>query len=136
MIGAELGYRYVGSPLIATELGEGPEHDFMHYVPTTWPGARLPHVWLNDGRAMQDRIGYGHGYTLLRLGGTRADTTALVRAFAAIGAPLQVLDIADTHARDVYGYDLLLLRPDMHVVWRGSSAPPEPGALAALATGH
>jgi FAD binding domain len=41
MIGAELGYRYVGSPLIATEPGEGPAHDFMRYLPTTWPGARL-----------------------------------------------------------------------------------------------
>src|SRR5213083_2305430 len=79
MIGAELGYRYVGSPLIAAEPGEGPEHDFMTYVPTTWPGARLPHVWLDDGSAMQDRIGYGHGYTLLRLGGAEVDASALRR---------------------------------------------------------
>ena len=136
MIGAELGYRYDGSPLIAAEPGEGPEHDFMTYVPTTWPGARLPHVWLDDGRAMQDRIGYGHGYTLLHLGGTKADATGLQRAFAAIGAPLQILDVADTRPRDIYGYDLFLLRPDMHVVWRGNEAPPEPAKLAALATGH
>jgi 2-polyprenyl-6-methoxyphenol hydroxylase-like FAD-dependent oxidoreductase len=136
MIGAELGYRYVGSPLIAAEPGEAPEHNFMAYVPTTWPGARLPHVWLRDGSAVQDRIGYGYGYTLLRLGGTQADARALQRAFAAIGAPLQVLDLADARARDVYGYDLLLLRPDMHVVWRGDEAPSEPEKLAALATGH
>jgi len=136
MIGAELGYRYAGSPLIAAEPGEGPKHDFMTYVATTWPGARLPHVWLDDGSAMQDRIGYGHGYTLLRLGGTKADTSALRRAFAAIGATLQVLDIADERPRDVYGYDLLLLRPDMHVVWRGNDAPAESAKLAAMATGH
>ena len=84
MIGAELGYRYVGSPLIAAEPGEGPDYKFIEYTPTTWPGARLPHVWLDDGSAMQDRIGYGHGYTLLRLGGTRADTRALEQAFAAL----------------------------------------------------
>jgi 2-polyprenyl-6-methoxyphenol hydroxylase-like FAD-dependent oxidoreductase len=136
MIGAELGYRYVGSPLIAAEPGEGPPHDFMTYMPTTWPGARLPHVWLDDGSAMQDRIGYGHGYTLLRLGCTRAETRGLQQAFAALGAPLQVLDLADARARDVYGYDLLLLRPDMHVVWRGNEAPSDPEKLAALATGH
>jgi 2-polyprenyl-6-methoxyphenol hydroxylase-like FAD-dependent oxidoreductase len=136
MIGAELGYRYVGSPLIAAERGEGPEHNFMQYVPTTWPGARLPHVWLDDGTAMQDRIGYGHGYTLLRLGRTRVDTGALQRAFAAIGAPFQALDIPDQAPRDAYGYDLLLLRPDMHVVWRGNAPPPEPAKLAAMATGH
>lgn len=136
MIGAELGYRYAGSPLIAAEPGEGPEYDFMTYVPTTWPGARLPHVWLDDGTAMQDRVGYGHGYTLLRLGGTQVNTRALPPAFAALGAPLQVLDVADARARDVYGYDLLLLRPDMHVAWRGNAAPREPEGLAALATGH
>jgi hypothetical protein len=49
---------------------------------------------------------------------------------------LQVLDVSDARARDVYGYDLLLLRPDMHVVWRGNAAPREPDKLAALATGH
>jgi 2-polyprenyl-6-methoxyphenol hydroxylase-like FAD-dependent oxidoreductase len=136
MIGAELGYRYIGSPLIANEPGEGPTFDFMRYLPTTWPGARLPHLWLSDGTAIADRIGYGHGYSLLRLGGNRADTGALTHAFAAIGAPLQVFDIADAHARDLYGCDLLLLRPDMHIVWRGQTAPPHPDRLAALATGH
>src|SRR5947207_2108833 len=136
MIGAELGYRYVGSPLIAAEPGEGPPHEFMRYVPSTWPGARLPHVWLDVGSAMQDRIGYGHGYTLLRLGGAEVDASALRRGFAAVAAPLQVLDIPDERPRDVYGYDLLLLRPDMHVVWRGIDFSPGPGKLAALATGH
>jgi 2-polyprenyl-6-methoxyphenol hydroxylase-like FAD-dependent oxidoreductase len=136
MIGAELGYRYDGSPLIAAEAGEGPEYKFMEYTPTTWPGARLPHMWLDDGTALQDRIGYGHGYTLLRLGGTRVDTTALERAFAGIGAPLQSLDVPDAAPRDIYGYDLLLLRPDMHVAWRGNALPPEPAAVAAMATGH
>src|SRR6478736_485534 len=110
--------------------GAAPEHNFMTYDPTTWPGARLPHVWLHDGGAMQDRIGYGHGYTLLRLGGTGADTSPLQQAFGGIGAPLQVLDVRDERARDVYGYDLLLLRPDMHVVWRGNDAPREPAKLA------
>jgi 2-polyprenyl-6-methoxyphenol hydroxylase-like FAD-dependent oxidoreductase len=136
MIGAELGYRYVGSPLIAAEAGEGPEYDFREYTPTTWPGARLPHAWLADGTAMQDRIGYGHGYTLLRLGRTQADIEPLRNSFRTIGAPLQVLDIPDPAPRDIYGRDLLLLRPDLHVVWRGNAAPAEPEKLARLATGH
>lgn len=136
MIGAELGYRYVGSPLIMEEPGEGPEYDFREYAPTTWPGARLPHVWLADGTAMQDRIGYGYGYTLLRLGSTQASTEALQRAFAALGAPLQVLDIPDAAPRDIYGRDFLLLRPDLHVAWRGNEAPREPEQLARVVTGH
>jgi 2-polyprenyl-6-methoxyphenol hydroxylase-like FAD-dependent oxidoreductase len=143
MLGAELGYRYVGSPLIAAEAGQtgdegadrGPEHNFMEYMPSTYPGARLPHVWLADGTAVQDRIGYGHGYTLLRFAGTH-DVSALGRAFAARGAPYGVLDLPDTRARDVYGHDLILVRPDLHVVWRGNALPDDPGRLAALATGH
>src|SRR5712691_10574521 len=134
MIGAELGYRYAGSPLIWPEPGEAPADDFIRYIPTTWPGARLPHVWLDDGSALQDRI--GEGYTLLRLGGAQADASGLERAFRAIGAPFEVLDIPDAPARDIYGYDLLLLRPDLHVVWRGNRAPDEPERLAKMATGH
>jgi hypothetical protein len=134
MIGAELGYRYAGSPLIWPEPGEAPADDFIRYIPTTWPGARLPHVWLDDGSAMQDRI--GEGYTLLRLGGAQADASRLERAFRAIGAPFAILDIPDAPARDIYGYDLLLLRPDLHVAWRGNRAPEEPERLAKMATGH
>jgi len=44
--------------------------------------------------------------------------------------------IADNRPRDIYGYDLLLLRPDLHVVWRGNRLPDDPAMLAALATGH
>ncbi len=133
MIGAELGYRYVDSPIIVDVPG-GPEHLFRSYEPTTWPGARLPHVWLDDGTPMQDRI--PDGYTILKLGRTTADTSALARALQQRGAPVTALDVPDRIARDVYGYDLILLRPDMHVVWRGQSAPDNAAEIAAIATGH
>jgi hypothetical protein len=131
MIGAELGYRYEDSPIIADEDG-GPPHEIMDYVPTTWPGARLPHVWLDDGRALHDLI--GGGYTLLRLCST-ADPEPLAQAFARHGAPFAVRDVADGRVRDLYGHDLLLVRPDLHIVWRGSAVD-QPEHLAALATGH
>jgi len=134
MIGAELGYRYVDSPIVCNIPG-GPEHRFREYQPSTWPGARLPHVWLADGTPMQDRIPY-EGYTLLRLGRTHADTSALERALRALGAPLAVLDVPGDAPRQIYGHDLLLLRPDLHVVWRGNQAPEDPGDVAAIATGH
>jgi 2-polyprenyl-6-methoxyphenol hydroxylase-like FAD-dependent oxidoreductase len=132
MIGAELGYRYVGSPIVVDEPG-GPEHLFRDYVPTTWPGARLPHVWLDDRTPLHDRI--GDGYTLLRLGGTKGDTSGLEGAMRAAGAPFQVVAIDDETPRQVYGYDLIMVRPDLHVVWRGNAAPENPRQLAALATG-
>ena len=134
MIGAELGYRYAGSPVIWPEEGEVPQPNFMTYEPTTWPGARLPHVWLAEGMALHDRI--GDGYTLLRLAGAQADSGPLARAFAGRAAPLTVLDIGGARPRDVYGHDLLLVRPDLHVVWRGNRLPEDPARLAALATGH
>jgi 2-polyprenyl-6-methoxyphenol hydroxylase-like FAD-dependent oxidoreductase len=133
MIGAELGYRYVGSPLIWEEPG-GPEHLFREYLPTTWPGARLPHLWLEEGRSVHDLI--GDGYTLLRLGGSEADTSGLEHAMRARHAPFDVLTIDADAPRDVYGYDLILVRPDLHVVWRGNAPPSDPSQLAALATGH
>jgi hypothetical protein len=107
----------------------------MEYEPSTWPGTRLPHAWLDDGTAVQDRIP-PDGYTLLRLGRTSADGAALARAFAALGAPFRVLDIADERPREIYGYDLLLLRPDMHIVWRGNRPPEMPEQLARMAAGH
>jgi 2-polyprenyl-6-methoxyphenol hydroxylase-like FAD-dependent oxidoreductase len=134
MIGAELGYRYVDSPIVCVIPG-GPEHRFRVYEPSTWPGARLPHVWLADGTPMQDHIPY-EGYTLLRLGGTNADTSALEKALRALGAPLAVLDMPDDAPRQVYGHDLLLLRPDLHVVWRGNQPPEDPRNVAATVTGH
>jgi len=133
MIGAELGYRYVDSPIIC-DIPGGPEHLYRDYRPTTWPGARLPHVWLEDGTPIQDRI--GDGYTLLRLGRTNADTTGLARALQSRGAPLAVLDIPDAAARDLYQHDIILLRPDMHIVWRGNRLGDDVAEIAATATGH
>jgi hypothetical protein len=78
----------------------------------------------------------GDGYTLLRLGRTAADTSALERAIRATGAPLDVVTIDATAPRDVYGYDLILLRPDLHVVWRGNAAHADPVQLASVATGR
>jgi hypothetical protein len=96
----------------------------------------LPHVWLNDGAAMQDRIGYGAGYTLARFSDGRGEGLGLDQAFNALGAPFRILDIDDPHAREIYGYELLLLRPDLHIVWRGNAPPEHPELLAAIATGY
>jgi 2-polyprenyl-6-methoxyphenol hydroxylase-like FAD-dependent oxidoreductase len=129
MIGAELGYRYT-SPLIAEEPGQPPAEDFIAYRPTTWPGARLPHAWLDDGTAVQDRIGYGLHFTLVKF--SDADTSALERAFK---APLKVLRLRDEEPRSIFGKDLLLLRPDLHVAWRGNAPPAEAEKLASRVTG-
>jgi 2,4-dichlorophenol 6-monooxygenase len=133
--GVELGQRYASGAVVPDGTPE-PAYDRdpeLYYHPTTWPGARLPHVWLEDGTPLHDRI--GDGFTLLRLGRTQADTAPLDHAMRATGAPFAVLAVDDREPRDVYGYDLILLRPDLHIVWRGNRLPDDPAKLAALATG-
>jgi hypothetical protein len=134
ILGFEAGYRYVNSPIICRESGDGPDPDNPFYVPTTWPGARLPHVWLSDGASLHDRL--GAGYTLLRLGGTHADTSSLERSFREIQVPLDVLDIPGDRPREIYQFDLLLVRPDLHVVWRGNQLLQDRGKIAMIATGR
>ncbi len=133
ILGIEAGYRYIGSPLIWSEAG-GPDPDNQQYEWSNWPGARLPHVWLKDGRAILDII--GKAYTLLRFDADRIDMSALIAAFSESRAPLEVLSLADDHARKLYGFDLMLVRPDLHVVWRGNAAPEYAQWLVGVATGY
>lgn len=133
LYGIELGYRYQNSPVIWPGDDHGPDPDSFSYTPTTCPGARLPHIWLDDGRPIQDAL--GREYTLLRIGaGRNADADPLAAAFAARGAPFRAYDVPSVHAEAVYGYELLLVRPDLHIVWRGGTLP-DPVALADLCTG-
>jgi 2-polyprenyl-6-methoxyphenol hydroxylase-like FAD-dependent oxidoreductase len=134
ILGIEAGYRYLNSPIVWQEAGDGPDPDSSCYVPTTWPGARLPHVWLDDGSALHDRL--GPGYSLLRLGGTQTDTSSLERSFRELHAALEVIDIASERARELYDYDLVLVRPDLHVAWRGNELPYDAEQIAIVATGQ
>jgi 2-polyprenyl-6-methoxyphenol hydroxylase-like FAD-dependent oxidoreductase len=134
MVGTELGYRYENSPLICSEQGQWPPDVKEVYIPTSRAGARLPHMWLSDGTALHDRL--AHGYTLLKLRASANDTSGLERAIRAYGAALEVLQLDEPPLRDIYGRDLLLLRPDLHVAWRGDRVPDDPARVAAIATGH
>ena len=133
MIGAELGYRYVDSPCIDNVPG-GPEHRVGEYNPNVWPGSRLPHCWLDDGSALQDQL--SETYILLSLGKKPLDTSKLRQSYEKIGAPVAEVRIESNRLRDLYGFDLLVLRPDMHVAWRGNDAPPNPQEIASISTGH
>jgi 2-polyprenyl-6-methoxyphenol hydroxylase-like FAD-dependent oxidoreductase len=133
----ELGYRYTGSPVISSAEGMPP----AGFTPTTWPGARLPHIWLDDGNPLHDLLGIG--FTLLRMPGAAAGRGApefgprLAQAFGRLGAPLDLLEVTSAAAQAVYaGHELILVRPDLHVAWRSGDSSPDPGALAALVTGN
>lgn len=133
MVGVELGYSYAGSPLIGYEPGNAAEWDTVEYVAHTRPGIRLPHVWLADGRAIQDVL--GSGYCVLDLDGD-TDLAPLLAEFARVGAPVEVFASDEPNVRAVYGCSLLLVRPDLHVFWRGHTLPGNLAALADAATGH
>lgn len=137
MVGVEAGYSYAGSPLIADEPGNVAEWEVSRYVPKAVPGARIPHMWLSDGSALQDRL--GDNYTLLDLRGKSdvgdCDASSLVAAFRERGAPIEVLRLDEKRVREIYGASVFLLRPDLHIVWRGDGPPDDPASLATLATG-
>jgi len=133
MIGAELGYRYVDSPIVDSVPG-GPESNYRVYQPTAWPGARLPHVWLADGAALQDRLRRDR-YTLIDVAGGHR-TAPLAAAFRDLGAPLDLLAVPDPEARAIYERDLILVRPDLHIAWRGDALPEPVAELAARVLGH
>jgi 2-polyprenyl-6-methoxyphenol hydroxylase-like FAD-dependent oxidoreductase len=133
MVGVETCYSYAGSPLVAYEPGNRPFWEFSRIEPHGRPGIRIPHMWLKDGTALQDALGYD--YTLLDLTGD-SDTTAVEDAFRERGAPLQVTKMDEPQLRDVYKGTLFLLRPDLHIAWRGDAPPADPKSIVAIATGH
>lgn len=136
-IGVQLGARYDGSPVIV-ESGAPPADSLTTYSPTSVPGGRAPHVWLDAGRgqgsSLFDRL--GRGFTLLRLGPQPPDASGIREAALAGQVPLEVLDVADRDTRDFYDCDLALIRPDQYVVWRGNGVMRHPGAVLARACGH
>ncbi len=135
-LGVQLGARYDGSPIVAAD-GEPPADSWGTYTPSSVPGGRAPHLWLDDwhgpGSSLFDRL--GPGFTLLRLGGRAPAGKELEAAAQARGMPLTVLDIDLEAARDLYERDLVLVRPDQHVAWRGNRLPTDPDRLTALVTG-
>ena len=133
MNGIELGYTYAASPVVCGEAGPPHESDTFHYLPSASSGSRLPHVWLSDGRALQDVA--GTAFTLLDFGAA-GGTAALEAAMQALGAPLQVVRLAEPAAHRVCGRRLVLLRPDLHVAWRGDQLPDDCSAVARTVTGH
>jgi 2-polyprenyl-6-methoxyphenol hydroxylase-like FAD-dependent oxidoreductase len=125
--GIHFGAFYGGSPVVYDDGAPPPEDDWHRYTPHATPGARAPHCWIGDGVSIFDRL--GPGFALVRLGGARCDTRGLEDAARRRGVPLAVLDVAGEEARALYGRDLVLVRPDQHVAWRGDAPPAAPAEV-------
>ena len=115
--GITFGGRYDGSPAIVADGSAAPPDAADRYTPTACPGGRAPHLWLDDGVSLYDRFGFE--WTLLQLAGSAAlpwQAAAQRRAL-----PLVILRFPSEEARELYGADLALIRPDQVVAWRGAA---------------
>lgn len=139
----ELGFHYDTGAVV----GDGtfpPERDPMggKYVPTTRPGHRLPHVWVDRGGervSTHDLVGIGEFLLLVGEEGA-AWREAAERIAAEDGIELRCLAIADggecadaerrwTALREVAADGAVLVRPDNHVGWRAMTARADPVAV-------
>lgn len=123
--GLNFGYFYDDSPIIAYDDGSPPPFSMDEYTPSTVPGCRAPHLWLDDGRSLYDAAGPDHA--LLRPRGAQGER--IERAARARGLPLTTVVLESREADDLYGGQLVLVRPDQHVAWRGEAEPDDPDAL-------
>ena len=130
--GITFGGRYDGSPVIVSDGTAPPPDSPNAYVPTACPGGRAPHLWLADGRSLYDALGFE--FTLLALGKS-ADTAPFRAAADTLKIPLSIVPLEEPGARDLYGAELVLIRPDQIVAWRGNAATDAAGVLR-RAAGH
>jgi 2,4-dichlorophenol 6-monooxygenase len=140
--GVELGQRYTSNAVVPDGT---PEPEFtrdpeLYYHPTTWPGARLPHVWLADRGghkvSTHDVTGKGRFALLTGISGeawvaaaqTVADQLGIEIAAHVIGPGREYIDVYEdwARAREVAEDGCVLVRPDAHVVWRSAGLVENP----------
>jgi 2,4-dichlorophenol 6-monooxygenase len=136
--GVEMNQRYASHAVIADGVkapGDGINME-LHYVPTTSPGARLPHVWVFDhhGKEHSTLDITGHGaFTLITGIGGEAWVAAAQKFAKAhdIKVATRVIgprrDFEDhtgdwARAREIGDSGCLLVRPDHHVAFRAMKA--------------
>jgi 2,4-dichlorophenol 6-monooxygenase len=143
--GVEMNQRY-SSGAVVTDGQVEPAFQLdseLHYQPTTWPGARLPHVWVFEketGRKLStlDLCGHGRFTVLTGIGGEAWVEAAeavgkemgLTIASHLIGPRRKITDHSGDWARasEISDAGCLLIRPDHHVAWRAAEITSDPKA--------
>ncbi len=116
--GVTFGGRYDQSPLIVADGTQPPEDAANTYTPSACPGGRPPHAWLPDGSSLFDSFNFE--WTLLSLGEPHSDVRAFVEAAAKLKLDLKVVKHASNDLAQLYEANLVLIRPDQIVAWRGA----------------
>ncbi len=123
----KLQYGYDGSPICVPDGTPPVEVEPARFVPSTRPGTRAPHAWLDDDSSTLDL--FGDGFVLLRLGAKAPDATRLIEAAKACGVPMREVALADPDVAALYETSLVLVRPDGHVAWRGNACPADAAGI-------
>lgn len=136
--GVEMNQRYSSGAVVpekGTPPGDGLDME-LHYVPTTFPGARIPHAWVFDRNGRQvstlDITGRG-AFTLVTGIGGEAWVAAAEKLSKATGLEIRTCVIGPrrdyedhtgdwANAREISDSGCLLVRPDHHVAWRAHKA--------------
>jgi 2-polyprenyl-6-methoxyphenol hydroxylase-like FAD-dependent oxidoreductase len=137
MLGLQLGFVYQTGAVVP-DGSPPPPASTREYAPTAYPGARLPHAWvepLGSDRSTLDWIAYDR-FTLITIGAHErwADAVAGVSSVPLAQVRVGVdAELADEWRSTcgVGATGALLVRPDQHVAWRAASLPDAP--VAALA---
>ena len=131
--GIALGYRYEGSPVIWHDQTAPPTDEVRDYQPTTRPGHRAPHAWINKDRSTLDL--FGDGFTLMSFGAPAEASEPFSRAAKSRVVPLKVKSVFQPEIAELYERRLVLVRPDGHVAWRGDEPPEDAGAVIDVVRG-
>ncbi len=122
-LGTVLGLCYEDSSIIWPDDTPSPRGSETDYSPSGRPGCLAPHAWLPDGRSLYDLFGLGFSLIVDAAADERQVDAAEQDAKAA-RAPLTVVRPDGMSVRELYGADLVLVRPDQHVAWRGVAWDP------------
>ncbi len=135
-----LGNRYTGSPVIIYSEPESPASiaaefdDAINYRPTSRPGCRAPHAWLEGGQSTLDL--FGKGFVLLSFGPRAVNAEAFTTTAKKSGVPVDHIHLTQADLAELYEKNFVLVRPDGHVAWRGDSIPQDAHGLLSAVTGH
>lgn len=140
--GVELGHQYQSDITATSAFSHPPPFNSRSYTPTTHPGFRAPHVFLADGLAIFDK--YGKDLTLVEFVdglpvSSPGGSTFFRDAAGEHQIPLHIISLAgESHAQEIWGVQLVLVRPDGFVSWHGNviGSKEEARMILLQATGH